>query len=204
MYNVLADENAIETTVKNLTDRGYEVFVVNDGNTALEKIKTLIPAGASVMNGSSATLEEIGYLEYLKSGNHNWKDLHKEVNAENDPVKRRTLRKQATLSDYYLGSVNGLAQNGEFVIASSTGSQLPHIVFNSPNLIFVVSTQKIVPTLADAIRRMEEYVFPLEDQSLRKKYGVGSMIAKVVIFKRENPALGRKINIILVKEKLGF
>jgi hypothetical protein len=130
--------------------------------------------------------------------------LHEAIVAEKDPAKQAVLRKQAVTSDYYLGSVHALVQNGEFIIASNTGSQLPHIVFTSPNLIFVVSTKKIVPTFAEAMKRLEQYVVPLEDQNMRQKYGVGTSLNKIVIFKNENPMMGRKIHMILVQEDLGF
>ncbi len=203
-YDQLADAKTLENVTKNLTNKEYEVFVVDTKQEALEKIKTLIPAAASVMNGASVTLEQIGFVEYLKSGAHDWNNLHLEILAEKDRAKASHLRKLATLSDYYLGSVHAMAENGEFIIASNTGSQLPHIVFNSPNLIFVIGTQKIVPDLNEAMKRLEEYVLPLEDKHMKEKYGAGSMISKVVLFKQENAYMGRKVRIILVKEKLGF
>ncbi|MDO8559873.1 MAG: LUD domain-containing protein, partial [bacterium] len=102
------------------------------------------------------------------------------------------------------GSVHALAQTGEFVIASNTGSQLPHIVYSSPDLLFVVSTKKIVPTLADGLQRLEQHVLPLEDSHMMEKYGVHTMPSKVVLFRRENPMLGRKVRMLLVSEDLGF
>ena len=203
-YNVLASESTVVKTAKALQEKGYEVFRVEDKTEALKKIKELIPAGASVMNGSSVTLEQVGYIDYLGAGKHGWKDLHKEVWQEKDATKRKILRKQATLSDYYLGSVHALIEDGEFIIASNSGSQLPHIVFNSSSLIFVVGTQKIVPSYDAAMRRLKDYVIPLEDKHMREKYGTGTFSSKIVIFKRENPSSGRKIRIILVNEKLGF
>ena len=156
------------------------------------------------MNGSSVTLEQIGFVSFLQSGEHGWNNLHEAILAEKDPAKQSALRKQAVLSDYYLGSVHALAQTGEFVIASNTGSQLPHIVFTSPNLIFVVSTKKIVPTLADAMTRLEQHVVPLEDEHMKQKHGVGTAENKVFIFKGENPRIGRRVHMILVAEDLGF
>ena len=97
-----------------------------------------------------------------------------------------------------------MTEIGEFIIASNTGSQLPHIVFTSPNLIFVVSTKKIVPTFSEAIKRLEDYVVPLEDKHMMEKYGVGTTANKIVVFKGENPKLGRKVRMILVEENLGF
>jgi len=203
-YDQLASDVSINTTLDGLAKRNIEGMVVSSKVEAMEKIKELIPAGGSVMNGSSTTLEQIGFVDYLKNGKHGWNNLHEDIVAEKDPAKQGMLRKQAVLSDYYLGSVHALAETGEFVIASNTGSQLPHVVFTSPNLIFVVGAQKIVPTLTDALKRLEEYVIPLEDIRSRKAYGVGTNPNKIVIFKGENPMIGRKVRLIVVKEVLGF
>lgn len=203
-YNTLADKEVVQKTISALKARNIEAFMVETGADALAKIKELIPAGASVMNGSSRTLEQIGFVEYLKSGAHGWNNLHEGILAEKDQAKQGMLRKQAVLSDYYLGSAHALAQTGELLIASNTGSQLPHIVFTSANLIFVVGAQKIMPTLSDAFSRFEEYVKPLEDERSHQAYGVGTADNKIVIFKGENPMMGRKIQVIFVNEVLGF
>src|SRR4051812_49421204 len=112
-YTTLADQTALDTTAAALRERGFEPLVVNTKEEALAKIKELIPAGASVMNGASRTLEQIGFIEYLKSNTHGWNNLHAAIVAEKDPDKQKTLRRQALISDYYLGSVHGLAQTGE-------------------------------------------------------------------------------------------
>ena len=203
-YDILATKEIVTKSVEALKANGVEAIVVETGTEALEKIKGFIPKDASVMNGASKTLDQIGFIEYLKSGQHGWDNLHERIVAEKDRSKQMMLRKQATLSDYYLGSVHALAESGEFIIASNTGSQLPHIVFTSPNLIFVVSTKKIVPTLTDAIARLEDHVLPLEDKSIMDKFNIHTMISKIVIFKRENPMMGRKVRMILVNEDLGF
>ncbi|MDA1168819.1 MAG: lactate utilization protein [bacterium] len=203
-YSTLATKESISKTVAGLKKHNVEAIVVANKDEALAKIKELIPSEASVMNGSSVTLEQIGFVDYLKSGTHPWNNLHANILAEKEPAKQSLLRKQAVLSDYYLGSVHALTETGEFIIASNSGSQLPHIVFTSPNLIFVVSTKKIVPTLTDALKRLEEHVVPLEDVHMQELYGVNTAVSKIVIFNREKPGSGRTVNIILVEEDLGF
>ena len=203
-YDQLASSESIKKTEEALTAKGYDAVTVDNGAAALEKIKSLIPKDASVMNGSSVTLEKIGFIDYLKADKHGWNNLHAGIVAEKDPAKQASLRKQASLSEYYLGSVHAMAENGEFVVASNSGSQLPHIVFTSPNLILVVGVQKIVPTLAEAMKRLEEYVVPLENEHMKSLYGMGTQLNKVVIFKGENAHIGRKVHVILVKEQLGF
>lgn len=203
-YDKLATKESVEKTIKALGSKNIEAVIVNNGAEALEKIKEFIPQGSSVMNGASVTLEQIGFVDYLAAGKHGWNNLHDNILAEKDKTRQAVLRKQAVLSDYYLGSVHALAETGEFVIASASGSQLPHIVFTSQNLIFVVSTKKIMPTLADAMNRLEEYVVPLEDKHMQEKYGMGTSLNKIVTFKNENPMSGRKVRMILVNENLGF
>ncbi len=203
-YDTLASAEMVNKTIDGLAQRGMEGVLVNSRAEALEKIKSLIPAGASVMNGSSRTLEEIGFIDYLKSGTHGWKNLHEEILAETDKAKQAVLRKQAVLSDFYLGSIHAIAETGEFVVASNSGSQLPHIVFTSPNLIFVVGAQKLVPDLDMALARVREYVLPLEDQRMKSTGAAGSAISKLLIFEREPSFLGRKVQVIFVNEKLGF
>ncbi len=203
-YAEIASKESIEKTTQNLSPRDFEPIVVNTKEEALKTVKALIPQGASVMNGASKTLEQIGFIDYLKSGQHGWDNVHEKILREKDPAKQSLLRKHATVSDFYLGSVHALTEEGEMVVASNTGSQLPSIVFNTQNLIFVVGAQKIVPNLGEAFKRLQEYVVPLEDENMKNKYGTGTMRSKTLILHRENPILGRKIRVLIVKEHLGF
>src|SRR3989344_3275162 len=203
-YETLASAEIVDKTISALAGRGVVAVLANNRTEALEKVKSIISPGASVMNGSSRTLEEIGFVDYLKSGVHGWRNLHEEIFAEKDSAKQTMLRKQAVLSDYYLGSVHAVTETGEMVIASNSGSQLPHIVFTSPNLIFVVGIQKITPHLDAALARVREYVLPLEDRRMKEAGYGGSAISKLLIFEREPDFMGRKIQLIFVNEKLGF
>src|SRR3989344_8255971 len=156
------------------------------------------------MNGSSTTLQQIGFVEYLKEGKHSWNNLHETVLLEQDSQKQRLLRRHAVVSDSYVGSVHAISETGELVIGSNSGSQLPHLVYTSPNIILVVSTKKITPTLLDALERLEKYVKPLEDERMKGVYGVGTTLSKILILRREPKNHGRNIKILLVKEDLGF
>jgi hypothetical protein len=140
----------------------------------------------------------------LKSGKHGWDNLHENILAEKDPTKQALLRRQSVVSDFYLGSVHAVAQTGEIVFGSNTGSQMPHIVYTSQNLIFVISTKKIVPTLEDARTRLHEYVVPLEDKRLMGAYNAHTHLSKELIFHYENPMLGRQVRVLFVGEDLGF
>jgi L-lactate utilization protein LutB len=203
-YDTMPNKDVIEKTEKALSENGFLPETVATKAEALERIKELIPSGVSVMNGASRTLEEIGFINYLKAGKHGWHNLHEAVLAEKDPAKQASLRKKSVLSDYYLGSVHALTESGELVITSNSGSQLPHLVFTSPNIILVVGMQKITPDLETALNRLKEYVLPLEDERMKSVGMGGSFVSKLLIVNREPTFMGRQFHIILVKEKLGF
>lgn len=203
-YNTIPSDKTITNTAKALSEHNFDTEIVNTKEEALAKIKELISQGASVMSGASVTLEEIGYINFLKEGKHGWNNLHETVLLEKDKVKQIELRKQSVLSDYYIGSAHSITETGEIVVASNSGSQLPHLVFTSNNIILVVGAQKITSNLTSALERVEKYVVGLEDERMKKVYGFGTTYAKTLILHKENPMMGRKIKVIIVKEKLGF
>ena len=202
-YETIPSAEITEKTTAALKERNINVIVANTKEEALDKVKSLIPASVSVMNGSSTTLQQIGFVDYLKSGNSGWKNLHEDILEEKDPQKQAELRKQSVLAQYFLGGVQAITESGQILMASATGSQLAQPAFSADNVILVASTNKIVPTIDDAFTRLKEYVFPLENERMKTVGYPGSVIGKVLIFEREiNPA--RKITIVLINEKLGY
>lgn len=202
-YERLASDETIKKTVASLKERNINAIVVATSAEALEKIKELIPARVGVMNGSSLTLNEIGFVDYLKEGNHKWENMHEDILKEKDPVKQTTLRKQSILAPYFLGSVHAITEGGQIIIASASGSQIPSYAFSSDNVIWVAGTQKIVPDFDGAMKRLNEYVIPLENKRMQGVGYPGTTLGRVLIFEREIMP-HRHITLILVKEKLGF
>lgn len=201
-WSRMPSEENIATTVQVVEARGIKVLRVKDGKAALEKIKEIIPTGAEVMNGSSTTLIEIGFVEFLNSGQHSWKDFHKTITSEDDKAKRDDLRRKAVAAEYFLSGVNAIAMTGELVSCDATGSRVGAWPFAAKNLILVAGVNKIVPTLEDALRRIREYVYPLEDARSKKVSGTPSRIGKCVIMANEWQS-GR-VTLILIDDRLGY
>ena len=202
-YDVLASKESVKRTADALKARNVNVEIVNTKEEALKNINELIPSGKEVMTGSSTTLDQIGFTEQLISGKHPWNNLKDAIMTEKDPAKQMDLRKKSVTSEYFLCSVHAVAQTGEILIASATGSQIPSDSFSSDNVIWVVGTHKIVSTLEEGFKRVHEYVVPLEDKRMKSVGYPGTTIGKILIFERETNA-NRKITLIFVNEKLGF
>lgn len=204
-YATLPSADRLERTMEAVKARGIGAELVGTKEAALERARSLIPAGAVVMTGGSITLEQIGFTGVLMSGDHPWRNFKADLLGEKDPVKQSAMRLQGTLAEYFLGSVNAISETGELVFASATGSQLPAYAFTSRNVIWVAGAQKITPTLEDAMRRIREHVLPLEDQR-QKNMGnkAGSFIGRILILEREPAYLRRSLTLILVNQVLGF
>lgn len=203
-YTTIPTADIVQKTVESMKTRNFNAMVVNNKDEALQKIKELIPAGASVMNGSSTTLKQIGLIDYLTGGQHGWNNLHDAIVNEKDPAKEGLLRKQALLSDYYLGSAHAVTEDGQIVIASNSGSQLPHVVYSSPNVILVVSTMKITPNLDAALKRLRDHVVPLEDQRMKDTGASGTKLSQTLILTHEAEYKNRNFTVLFVNEQLGF
>jgi hypothetical protein len=202
-WSQIPSEESIASTIKAIEKRGVRVVRLPDGNQALAKIKELIPPGSEVMNGSSTTLIEIGFQELMDSGEHEWKDMKLMVTGENDAQKRAKIRRKTVTSDYFLSGVNAIAMTGELVGCDATGSRVGAWPYGAGNLLLVAGTNKIVPSLDDdALRRIREYTFSLEDLRSRNVYGVPSKIGKCVILANESQP-GR-VTLLLIDESRGY
>ncbi len=198
----LAGAQTLEKTRAALESRGIHTELVNTRGEALERLAAMIPSGVEVMTGSSRTLDEIGFTDRLKLGEHGWKNLKAEILSEKDAQKQMELRRRSIFSEYFLGSVQAVTEDGEVVVASASGSQLAAYAFGAKNIIWVVGTQKVVKDLEEAIKRVKERAFPLENERMKGLGYPGSMIGKILLFERVSPM--QKANLIFVKESLGF
>ena len=203
-WDKIPDKQTITRTIDALKNRGINTELVNTYSEALKLVTTRIPEGAEVMTGASTSLDQIGFTELLKSGAHNWKNLKQELMSEKDAAKLRSIRVKATGAEYFIGSVQAVAETGEIVVASASGSQIPAYAFSARNVVWVVGAQKIVRSLEEALRRVREHALPLENARMKSQGYPGSMIGKILIFEREPPQFGRNLTMILVNEKLGF
>ncbi len=198
----LPDDETVDKAVENLEANGFEVVVVDSADEALATLKRHIPDGASVMNGHSTTLEEIGFDEYLTEGDHEWEALPNEIRGIDDDAERQAVRREAQTADQFLGSVNAIAKTGELVAADRSGSRIGAYPFAAANVTIVSGVNKIVEDLDAALDRLESVAYPLENERAKDAYGVESAIAKQLIFRQELEA-GRT-TVVLIRDHFGY
>ncbi|MUV60855.1 lactate utilization protein [Halobacterium sp. CBA1126] len=195
-------DDELAETVENLEASGFDVEVVADAEAALDVLVDEIPAGASVMNGHSTTLEEVGFDDYLNEGEHDWENLAADIWSIDDDEERDAARREAQTADYFLGSVNGIAQDGTLVAADLSGSRVGAYPFAAKNLLLVAGVNKIVEDVEAARERLHEYAYEFENQRAQDAYGVESAPAKELVYRQEGTE-GRT-TVVLVEETLGY
>lgn len=202
-YSKVPNIETIEKTIYELNNHGINTILVDNKKQALEKILENIPEGSKIMSGSSTTLIQIGFSEMLKSENHKWINLHKEILKETDKVKRSNLRRSSiTNADYFLCSVNAITRDGKLVAVDASGSRVGALPFAAKNVLIIAGANKIVPDIESAFDRIKNYVINLENERALKVYGVKSSLNKWIIIEKESVL--NRIKLILVKEPLGF
>jgi L-lactate utilization protein LutB len=201
-WSRLPESSTVEKTVRAIESRNVRVILAETGKEALDAVIDLIPEGAEVMNGYSTTLIEIGYDRALEENRKGWRDYHVTVTAENDREKRHALRRKSVAAEYFLSGVQAIAESGEIVGCDKTGSRVGAWPHAAAHLILVCGTNKIVPTLDEALRRCREYALPLENQRAQRAYGTPSAIGKYVILADEVEE-GR-ITLVLIREEFGY
>nr|MDO8112388.1 lactate utilization protein [Candidatus Sigynarchaeota archaeon] len=195
-------ETVITNTAAGMKKRGFNVIIVDTKIQALQKLKELLMPGTEVMTGSSTSLYQIGFMDYYLSGKTPWKCLGPEVYNEKNPAQQQLLRRRSDTADFFVASVNAVAETGELVACDRSGSRVSAYPFAAKNVVLVVGVQKIVKTLEDALKRVREYVYFLEDERAKKAYGISSGFGKWVII--ENEFAKDRITVILCKEPIGF
>lgn len=196
-----AASNAQIAAAKNaLQAKGFKVLEVDNLAEAKQAVLKMIPKGQEVFTATSATLEKAGLADELNSDKYvSVRDKFMPLYGQKD--KQVQMRRIGSGADYAVGSVHAITEDGQAVVASATGSQIPNYVYGASNVIWVVGSQKIVKDLEQAFERIENYTYFLEDQRAKKAYGRGSSINKILIY-RKDPA--SRVTVVLVKEPVGF
>lgn len=200
-YANLASDAQIERTVKALEANGMTAIVVETGADARRKVAELLPAGAEAFISSSTTLNTLGVTDDVdKSGRYD--SVRAKLATLDYKTQGREMVKLGATPEYVLGSIHALTETGVAIIASATGSQLGPYSAGAAKVIWVVGSQKIVPTVEEGMKRIEEYTLALENVRALKAYGMNSVIAKLLIVNRE--VTPGRVTVVIVKENLGF
>src|SRR6266567_8362445 len=194
-------EETIQRAAQRMRERNIEVVVVDDGDQAREVVLERLPEGAEVHSGKSKTLQDAGIFDAIHDPSR-YDALRPRIFKMDRQTQAREIRKLIAGPDFMLGSVNAVTQEGVLVAASASASQLGPYASTAGKVILVVGSQKIVPDLETALRRIRDYVLPWEDAQVRKAMNIGSFVGKLLLIERE--WIDGRMTVILVREPIGI
>jgi len=201
LFSEVVSDEQIKRTAQALEANGIKTLIAENAEDAKRLFFELVPDEAEVFLGASVTLETLGIQNEIdKSGRFD--ALRPKMFAMNRETQGREIRKLVGAPDYAAGSVHAVTEDGQVLIASNTGSQLGAYATSAGKVIWVVGAQKLVKDLNEGMKRIEEYVMPLEEEHMQQLYHVSTNVSKVLIVNRE--IRPNRITMIIVKEKIGF
>ncbi len=151
-----------DTLTQNLEKRRYTVSCFSTKEEASSYLNDAID-GKTVGIGGSMTVKEMGLYETLSG--HNtvyWHTLAK------DPEERRELLKNASTTEVYLSSVNGLAETGEIINIDGTCNRVASTLYGHDKVYLIVGKNKIAPDYDSALDRARNIASPKNAQRLNR------------------------------------
>lgn len=195
-----ATDDTVEATAVALRARGFEVRIADDRTQARDMVLDLIPNGSEVNQASSKTVDELGIGDALVERDE-YVALKPMLWSMDRATQAKQIRQIGSAPDVIVGSAHAITADGQVVTASMSGSQITAYAGGAERVVYVVGSQKLVPDLDTAFRRIEEYVFPLEDARAQVAYGVHSAINKLFILRGDFPG---RTSVVLVRDAIGF
>jgi hypothetical protein len=194
-----ASEATLEALAERLRTRNFEVIIVDDGAAATAEVLSRVPEGSQVHTGKSKTLEDIGiFQEFMENEKYDF--IRRRTLKMDRNTQRDEMRKAGAAPDIMVNSAHAVTEAGQIVMTSATGSQIGPIAYGAGKLILVIGSQKVVPDLNTALRRIEDYVIPYEEDRLNVAHGVAKMNRTLILEGDHTPG---RTTIILVRNPIG-
>ena len=195
-----ASEAVIQRAATALRANNIEVLVVDTADEARDAVLARVPEGSEVHSGKSMTLEEIGVFAALHEPGR-FDAIRPKLQSMDRSTQGREMRKLGAVPDTIVGSVNAITEDGVLIAVSATGNQLAAYAGGAGRVILVVGSQKFVPDLETAFRRIRDVVFPYEDARVRSTLGVGTKLEKALVIFGE--WLEGRTTVVIVRDPVG-
>lgn len=199
-----------DKVIENFKKNRYSVSFFASGEEAAAYLDGQLN-GRVIGFGDSATMSSMKLYEKLSAHNTVY-----DPNQSKDNDEFLEIAQKALTTEIYLTSANALSETGEMVNIDGTGNRVAGSLFGHKKVYFVVSTNKIEPTLEKAVWRARNVAAP--KNAMRYKLTTPCAIkgdrcyncsrpdricnALVIYLKKMEDI--EDVEIILIDEELGF
>ena len=193
-----------------LESRNMEAYYVETKEEAVKKALELIPKGSSINMGGATSVKECGLYDAVSNGDYEFYDRDK----VKTPEEKEEIARKAFSSDYFLGSVNAMSEDGVFINIDGNANRVAAYAYGPKHVLLIVGMNKVVKSEEDALHRARNEAAPINAQ----RFGIDTPCSKngscfdckssdciccqvlVTRFSR----IPKRFKIILVDDVLGF
>ena len=200
-----------EKVVKALEKNNFQAYYVATRAEAVNKVLSLVPAGATIGVGGSWTLKELAIPEQLEKQGHEVFDHNRPGLTLEQSV---ALRHKELSCDVFISGTNAITLDGQIVNTDGSGNRVAAMSFGPKKVIVVVGVNKIVSDLDAAMERIELFAAPINNKRLDRPNpctvsGVcmdcqgPSRICNITTILHKRPPM-IDFHVVIVGEELGF
>jgi len=159
-------ELQVERTIQALKKNNFDARFIPKAAEALEEIWKMIPDGSTVGIGGSVTLNQIGFIEAAQKRSIKFLNpFTKGLTVE----EAHKIRREILTADFFLCSSNAVTEDGKLYNIDATGNRVGAMTFGPKKVILVCGTNKIVKDIAEAQRKVQEWISPMNVKRLGLK-----------------------------------
>ena len=152
----LAFAQTAQTIIKQLERRNMEGYFCETSADAVELVRKLVPAGASIAWGGTETFKETGVKSMLEAGDYRMIDRSKATT----PEETREILLQHFASDCFFMSANAITRKGELVNIDGNSNRLACLLYGPREVFVLVGMNKVVEDVDAGIKRIHTMACP--------------------------------------------
>ena len=150
-------DEQVKKVMENLTKHRMNVRYVQTKEEVVPIIDEMIPEGSVVGTGGSLSLVECGVMDHLRSGKYKFLER---AGAEMTAEEREEMAARSRSADFFLCGSNAVIEDGSLYNVDGNSNRVTSIAYGPKKVVMVISVNKIVKTLEDAVYRVKSYVAP--------------------------------------------
>ena len=153
-----------------LESRNMEAYYVETKEEAVKKALELIPKGSSINMGGATSVKECGLYDAISNGEYEFYDRDK----VKTPEEKEEIARKAFSSDYFLGSVNAMSEDGVFINIDGNANRVAAYAYGPKHVLLIVGMNKVVKSEEDALHRARNEAAPINAQ----RFGIDTPCSK--------------------------
>lgn len=161
-YQTARTHAAALTLSKKLTRRNFQPVICETLAEAKELALQAIDPSKTVGFGGSLTVEASGLIPALYERGQQIIDRERTAT----PEERHQVMRQSLTADYFLTSINGIAETGELVNVDNVGNRVAALTFGPDKVLAFVSMKKVYGSLETTLKMVRNQTAPLNSWRL--------------------------------------